>query len=187
MTRSRSRRTLPPLDEGKLNELALRYVERFATTRVKLRRYLARKVTERGWKGDHEPDLTAIAERFANQGYVDDAAYALSKSQSLSNRGYGKRRLIDSLRAAGIDENDTIEARELADFAAVDSALRFAKKRRYGPFACSEQDSRAQQRAIGAMVRAGHDFALVRAILQLGPGHPIDLHDLAEHVRLTDM
>lgn len=177
---------MPSLDETKLNELALRYVERFATTRAKLRRYLARKVRERGWNEDREPDLTAIAERFAKQGYVDDAGYALSKSRSLSNRGYGKRRLIDTLRAAGIDENDSIEARDLADLAAVDSAVLFAKKRRYGPFAGSEQDPKAQQRAIAAMVRAGHDFPLVRAILELAPGDPIDLHDLADRVRLRD-
>ena len=70
---------MPPLDESRLNELALRYVGRFATTRAKLRSYLARKLRERGWGGEREPDVAAIAERFAAQGYIDDSSYALAK------------------------------------------------------------------------------------------------------------
>ena len=46
---NRERRVLQPLDEQGLNGLALRYVERFATTRAKLRAYLDRKLRERGW------------------------------------------------------------------------------------------------------------------------------------------
>src|SRR5437763_1626520 len=106
MTRPGPRRPSPPLDESKLNELALRYVGRFATTRAKLRSYLARKVRERGWDGAREPDPVRIAERFAEQGYVDDAAYALAKSEALTGRGYGKRRVVEKLRAAGVEEDD---------------------------------------------------------------------------------
>jgi len=65
MEPSRRRNASPKLDESRLNELALRYVGRFATTRAKLRTYLERKVRERGWSGDSEPDPAAIAERFA--------------------------------------------------------------------------------------------------------------------------
>lgn len=48
----RSNRPLTPLDPARLERLALRYVERFATTRVKLTRYLERKVRERGWDNE---------------------------------------------------------------------------------------------------------------------------------------
>ena len=67
----------------------MRYVGRYSTTRAKLSAYLARKVRERGWDGTREPDLVRIADRFAEQGYVDDAAYALAKSEALTGRGYG--------------------------------------------------------------------------------------------------
>src|SRR5690349_16624134 len=115
MARSRVRRPLPPLNESKLNELALRYVGKYATTRAKLRVYLSRKLRERGWSGDREPDLEGLAERFARAGYIDDAAYALSKSRALSSRGYGKRRLIEKLHVAGVADNDGRAAREHAD------------------------------------------------------------------------
>ena len=60
------------------------YVGRFATTRTKLRAYLARKIRERGWEGQQEPDLIALAERLASRGFIDDAVYAESKARSLT-------------------------------------------------------------------------------------------------------
>lgn len=170
---------MPPLDEGRLNELALRYVGRFATTRAKLRSYLARKLRERGWEGEREPDVAAIAERFAEQGYVNDASYALSKSQALTGRGFGKRRVADALKAAGIEEEDAAAAQEHADEEAVSAALRFARRRRVGPYADSApRDPRDKERALAAMIRAGHRFELAKAILALSPGSEVDIDQL---------
>jgi regulatory protein len=181
MTRPGPRRALPPLDESKLNELALRYVGRFATTRAKLRSYLARKIRERGWDGAREPDLAGVAERFAEQGYIDDAAYALAKSEALTGRGYGKRRVLEGLRAAGVAEDDGVRAREHADGEAVAAALRFAKRRKIGPFAAQAlRDPKEREKALGAMVRAGHSFSLARAIIALVPGAEIDVEQLSE-------
>ena len=174
-------RPRPPLDAPKLDELALRYVERFATTRAKLRYYLARKVRERGWNGQAEPDFAGIAEKFARHGYVDDAAYALAKSQALTGRGFGKRRLIDKLRAAGVEEGDGEGARGHADEEAVNSALRFAQRRRIGPFAAqAPRDPKDREKLLAAMIRAGHSFALAKEIVDLPPGADVNLADLTE-------
>ena len=121
----------------RLNELALRYVGKFATTRAKLRSHLARKLDERGWDGEREPDPEAIAERFAAQGYVDDVAYALAKSQSLTGRGYGSGAWSESCKAAGIEDAHGAAAHAHADDEAVAAALTFARRRRFGPFADS--------------------------------------------------
>jgi len=181
MARTHARRPRPPLDSAKLDELALAYVGRFATTRAKLRAYLARKLRERGWDGASEPDLEAIAERLAGHGYVDDAGYALAKSRALAGRGYGKRRLLTALRAAGVVEEDAAGAREHADAEAVAAALRFAERRRIGPFALRQiDDPRDREKALAAMVRAGHSFALARAIVGLAPGDEVDPADLAD-------
>ena len=169
----------------RLQELALRYVGRYATTRAKLRAYLARKVRERGWSESAEPDLDRLAARLCELGYVDDAAYALAKSQALSSRGYGKRRLNDKLRLAGIDEADGAAARDHADAQAIDAALRFAERRRIGPFGSTEADSKQREKAIAAMVRAGHPFGLARAIAALRPGTSVDVEGLREQARLT--
>ena len=176
------RRPPAPLDERRLQDLALHYVGRYATTRAKLRTYLGRKLRERGWAGERAPDLEALANRFAELGYIDDAAYALGKAQSLSNRGYGSRRVAEKLRQAGIEADDGAAARAFADQEAVAAALRFAQRRRLGPFAAHAPDPKQREKALGAMVRAGHGFALARAIIALAPGEDVEpgtLEDLA--------
>jgi uncharacterized membrane protein (UPF0127 family)/cold shock CspA family protein len=114
MAHRRGKRARPPLDSARLGELALGYVGRFATTRARLSSYLERKVRERGWAGQAPPDFEAVAEQLASLGYIDDAAFALSKARSLTARGYGSRRVGQSLRAAGVGEDDCEPARELA-------------------------------------------------------------------------
>ena len=181
MKRGPRRRALPPLDEGRLNELALRYVGRFATTRAKLRTYLARKVRERGWDGPRDPDFAAIAERFAHQGYGDDSAELQKSNGGVPTvRGYGKRRVIEALKAAGVEEEESAAARDHADAGAVSAALRFARRRKVGPFADSTpRDPRERQKSLSAMVRAGHAFELARAILAMPPGTEVDEDQLS--------
>lgn len=179
----KARRALPPLDQKQLQELGLRYVGRYATTRAKLTAYLLRKVRERGWQDVRGPDADEIARRFTELGYIDDAAFALSKSRALAGRGYGKKRLLEKLYAAGVDEEDSAAAREHADAEAVFAALRFAERRRIGPFASTKTtDGRERERAIAAMVRAGHGFALSRAIVGLDPDTEIDPEDFVNRI-----
>ena len=179
MRDARTRRPRPPLDAASLNDLALAYVGRFATTRAKLRTYLQRKLRERGWGGEGPADVDGLAERCAAQGYVDDAAYALTKSRALTSRGYGLRRVEQSLRAAGVDEDDAGSARRHASDDRVEAALRFAERRRLGPFASKAADRQDRERAIAAMIRAGHAFGLAKRILDLPAGQTVDRLALA--------
>ena len=183
MAHMKVRRAPPPLNQSALEELALHYVGRYATTRAKLRTYLARKVRERGWDGGREADLRALADRFAELGYIDDASYALAKSRTLSARGYGKRRLAEKLHQAGVSEDDGQAAFDAADTEQVDAALRFARRRRIGPFAAAVADRPDREKWIAAMVRAGHGFGLARAIASLAPGAEIDPANLSESSR----
>nr|WP_243843225.1 RecX family transcriptional regulator [Sphingomonas vulcanisoli] len=144
--------------------IALSYVGRYATTRAKLRTYLARKIQERGWQGDARPDLEALAEDFAALGYVDDRAFATARGAALTRRGYGERRIGQALQQAGIVAEDALPVREEAREQGFDAALRLARKRRIGPFATGTITPQDQQRGIAALVRAGHDFATARRI-----------------------
>ena len=168
------RKPRPPLGKEKLEEMALSYVARFATTRAKLATYLKRKVAERGWAGDGEPPVAEMVEKAARAGFVDDAAYALSKARSLAGRGYGPRRLGQALHAAGVDEADGEAARGHAASEAAQAALRFARRRRIGPFAAEQASPEAREKALAAMIRAGHGFALAKSIVALPPGSKID-------------
>jgi regulatory protein len=160
----RERRAPRPLDAARLQELALAYVARFATSGAKLEDYLRRKLRERGWEGDDpaRPDL--IAARFAELGYIDDEAYARAKSGSLLRRGYGARRVRQALGQAGIapDIQEDIAAGEAERRHA---ALALARKRRFGPFGQGEPDRDLRAKQVSAMLRAGHDLDFAKKMV----------------------
>ena len=161
---SREKRVPKPLNPVRLNDLALHYVARFATSGAKLADYLRRKLRERGWEGEGAAPIAELVERFVAAGYIDDAAYARAKSGSLLRRGYGQRRIGQALGQAGIAE----EVREEVRAGAIEqraAALALAKKRRFGPFSASPPDRPLREKQLAAMLRAGHPLDLARAVL----------------------
>ena len=165
-----ARRPLPPLDAPALERLALRYVERFATTRGKLAAYLLRKIRERGWDGA-APDVAALADRFAARGYVDDRTYAQAKGAALSRRGYGARRVAATLRADHVGEEDATGVLASVREEALDSALALARRRRIGPYAAAPPvDARERERRVAVLVRGGHAPGLAYRIVDCAPG-----------------
>ncbi|MCK9540944.1 MAG: RecX family transcriptional regulator [Novosphingobium sp.] len=158
------RKTPRPIDSPRLEELALAYVARFATSRAKLESYLRRKLREHGWDGVDEPPVGAIADRFEAAGYIDDAAYSRARSGSLLRRGYGDRRVAQALVAAGI-AGDVRDGLEIAPVELRRAALTMARKRRFGPFGAGPPDRAVREKQLAAMLRAGHRLALARAVL----------------------
>ncbi|WP_404333816.1 regulatory protein RecX [Sphingomonas sp. MMS12-HWE2-04] len=170
---SRKRPPLP-LDGAVLERLALRYVERFATTRAKLAAYLARKIRERGWAGDRPADPEGVAERMAVLGYVDDRLFAELKARAMGRRGLGARRVEEALRHAGVGSEDAAPASEAAREGQAESALAFARRKRIGPFALEEADHPQREKQLAAMLRAGHPLDLARRITRMAPGDDVE-------------
>ena len=174
MAREYSKKPKSPLNGERLEQLALHYAGRYATTRAKLAAYLHRKLRERGWEGEGSADVEALVARFADLRYVDDSAFAVMRSASLSRRGYGARRVEENLRAAGIEEGDREAARQQAGKEQMRAAEVFARKRRIGPFAKETADREKQQKQIAAFLRAGHDFDLARRFVKAQPGEVVE-------------
>lgn len=174
-----ARRPPPPLDAAALERLALRYVERFATTRGKLVDYLKRKVRERGWEGA-DPQPAALAEKMAALGYLDDRAWAEARARSLGRRGLGAARVTGALRAAGVDEADRAAVAPAVAGRAVEAALLFARRKRLGPYAAVVPDRAGREKALAAMLRAGHALDLARRIVALAPGDEPDPDNLGQ-------
>ena len=164
-------RAIPPLDQARLESLALSYVARFATTKAKLISYLQRKIHERGdFENMDRLNIDMIVNKLVGLGYIDDFSFAQSRSTSLLNRGYGKRRIQQALKGAGIDE---ITRHELMpnEMEVRKSAVKLAKRRRFGPFLGGElideiKSRPSREKQIAAMVRAGHDFNTARTIIE---------------------
>lgn len=169
------RRPVPPLDRAALERLALRYVERFATTRGRLTDYLRRKIRERGWDGE-AVDPAEIAEKFAELGYIDDRAYGEAKANAMARRGLGARRVAGALHQARVKGEDAEAIAPGIAERAVETALAFARRKRIGPFATDVADRELREKQIGAMLRAGHAPTLARRIASMTPGD--DLTDL---------
>ncbi len=186
MAMVKDRRSLPPLDAAALERMALRYVERFATTQGKLADYLTRKIRERGWAGDGPPDPAGLAARMAGYGYVDDRAWAEAKAASLTRRGLGAGRVTLALRQARVGAEDAAAVQEDVAEAATASALAFARRRRFGPFASEPADRPLQQKQIAAMVRAGHGFGLARVIVATHPGETPQIDTLVHSLACDD-
>lgn len=164
MRTRRERKPPAPLDSTRLEELALAYVARFSASAAKVEGYLARKLRERGWAGDRPADPGAVVARFLELGYIDDAAWARAKSGGLLRRGYGARRVDQTLGAAGIADEIRADVRP-GDAESRQAALALASRRRFGPWGSGPLDRPKRDKQIAAMVRAGHGFDAAHAVV----------------------
>lgn len=158
----------------KLRDLALHYVGRYATSRKKLSDYLSRKLRERGWESEKTPDINALIADFVRLGYIDDAAFAAARARTLSARGLGKRRVQEDLRAKGISEDDAQDAQEESDAQKWESAERFARRKRIGPYAAEPTSEEQRRKQFAAFLRAGHDFEIARRFVNASPGEEVE-------------
>ena len=161
---TQTRRNPRPLDAPRLEELALAYVARFATSAAKLEGYLRRKLRERGWDGEGAAPVAEIVARFVAAGYIDDAVFARARTGSLLRRGYGVRRIGQALDAAGIAEDVRAEVRA-APAEQRRAALALARKRRIGPFGPDGADRALREKQLAAMLRAGHPLDSARELV----------------------
>ena len=169
-TSGHTRRRAKPLDRNRLEELALAYVARFATSAGKLRTYLRRKLHERGFVDGEEPDIETLISSFVDKGYVDDEAYGRAKANDLVARGYGGRRVEQTLRSAGIAE-DLREVLQPDEAHMRQAVVVLARKRRFGPFgrlgeAGAEDARKLREKQLAAVVGAGHDFDKARRVIE---------------------
>lgn len=157
------------LSEKSLSNVALFYLRRFSATRKGLERTLELKVKrfirEKG--GELEPARILIAkvvERMVQDGYVDDARMAESKTASLHRQGKSSRVIELKLREKGIDP-------ELARTSAVstpeqelEAAGMLVKKKRLG------RDPERKQKDLAVLMRAGFNYDLAKRALSAEAG-----------------
>jgi regulatory protein len=161
------RKRLQPLDAERLRALALAYVGRYATSCARLATYLNRKIAERGWIDENVPPVAEIVTQFGSLGYVDDEAFAKTRSESLLRRGYGPNRLRIALRVSGIGTDIIDRAADVDDENALAAALVFARRKRIGPYARDALTPDIRQKMMATLLRAGHSYDISRKILAL--------------------
>lgn len=156
-----------------LENAALHYLERFASSSANLKRVLLRKVDRSvahwgGERQDHAGAVDAVIAKLSRLGYLNDAAYAEAKVRALHRAGKGTRTIRATLAAKGVgaDHADAALDTLAEDVAEPDlaAAIRLARKRRLGPF---RRDGREdmRQKDLAALARAGFDFDTCRQVI----------------------
>lgn len=157
------------------------YLERFSASIAQFCRIMGQKI-EKSCK-DH-PDqnreecltlLDAVVKKFIDLGYLNDTVYARSLYNTLLLRGFSRTRILGTLRMKGLTQESidsvipepTIEQEK-------ESALRWAKKKRLGPFALRVRDNDLQ-RGLGSLARAGFGYDIASWVMKLSPNEAQDL------------
>lgn len=158
------------MTETALAEAAVSYLARFSTSSENLRRVLRRKIIRaaRHYGDDPNPLLAAadtLVAQLVRKGMIDDAHYARSQTAALRRRGGSSRAIAAKLSQKGVDAG--IQADILADrdgSADRDAAVRFARRRRLGPFRASGRTEH-RLRDLAAMGRAGFDYRTASSVV----------------------
>lgn len=164
--------TEKPIDRALLENWALSYLGRFASSAETLRRVLQRRARRRGGPEAAqaaEPLVDALIERYRAAGLLDDAAYAAARARARLSRGESLRRIAAGLAAKGVaveERQAALEAlREGEANPDLVAACAFARRRRLGPFRREPAMPQDRERALAAFARAGFGRREAEALL----------------------
>ncbi|MDQ1747734.1 MAG: regulatory protein [Frankiaceae bacterium] len=140
-------------DESAARSIALRLLESQPRTRVELERALARR-------GVPRDAATAVLDRFAEVGLIDDEAFAQAWVTSRhTGRGLGRRALTVELQRRGVDAQTVAAAVSAVSTDDEEVAARALADRRLRTMAGLPADTRMRQ-LVGMLARKGFSQGL---------------------------
>ena len=158
-----------------LENAALYYLQRFASSSANLRRVLMRKVTAAA--RDHGSDpaegaamVEALIARYIASQLLNDAVYAEARTGSLNRQGKSTRMIRQKLAQKGVEPqliDGAIEnlREETPGNPDLNAAAALARRRRLGPYRPIEAREVNQTRDLAAMGRAGFSYEMARKII----------------------
>lgn len=158
-----------------LENAALYYLQRYASSAENLRRVLKRK-TDRSCKF-HEMDaeefypvIDDLVARYIASGLLNDRAFAEAKTATLRRQGKSAQAIATKLQLKGLAKNDISAAIETIDEdnpdADFEAAMRLARKKKLGAFRKKPYtDPKEMQKEMAALGRAGFGYEIARRVL----------------------
>lgn len=156
------------IPQSLIEEWALAYLGRYASSAENLRRVLVRRGRRRlGADAGAATDVAlreavdALVSRYRDAGLLDDAAYAAAQARYGLARGRSARQITATLAGKGIAGAERAAAlaalHESVGDPELAAACAFAKRRRLGPFRREAQPAQPadHERALAAFARAG--------------------------------
>jgi len=159
----------------RLANIALHYLERYASSCENLRRVLERRVFKaslyhedldvdaaKGWIDD-------LIKRYQGAGLLNDLSYAEIRARSLMARGTAARVIRMKLMEKGVD-GDTIDQalKSLVDEhpePELAAAIKLARRRRLGPYSDPAKRADHKDKHLAAMARAGFSYDMAQRIV----------------------
>ena len=173
--RPRRRRAPKPITPSYLENAALHYLERFASSSAHLKRVLMRKVMRAAAAGtadktEGERLVDALIARYVAAGLVDDKAYAAQRAASLRRQGNSRFAIRGKLALKGVERTLVESALSALDEdeaqGEIAAACALVRRRRLGPFRPAAARKDAWQRDLAALARAGFNLDLARRVLR---------------------
>ncbi|MCH8238007.1 MAG: RecX family transcriptional regulator [Proteobacteria bacterium] len=159
-----------------LENAALHYLSRYATSAANLRRVMMLKVdrsarfhgTDAAEGRVHVEDMIR---RFERSHLLDDAAYARARAESLHRRGNSARMIRSKLGQKGVAQDVIGLALEaLGEDAAeteLAAAAAYARRRRLGPYGAREPSLEQREKQLASLARAGFSYDVARRVLEV--------------------
>jgi regulatory protein len=157
-----------------LENAALYYLQRYATSAENLRRVLARKVKRscafhKLPEDEFHPMIEDLIKRYTSSGLLNDNSFAEARATTLRRQGKSRRAIEARLQAKGLGKADIARAMNKAGGGEDDefkAAQAFAKKKKLGPWRAKPlADLKAAQKEMAALARAGFDYETARKVL----------------------
>ena len=191
--RSQPRRSKIPTVQN-LENVALFYLSRFASSESSLRRVLENRMRRAAMRNPAfaaddalqnklRAAIDGIVEKHKKTGALNDNAYAEMKITSLRRAGRSARAIRQKLGQKGIAksliENNLERETESDGDSELLAARELARRRRLGPFRKGEGDALLWRKELAVMARAGFSLDVARRIL----GKSADDADFDEGMR----
>jgi regulatory protein len=179
--RGRKRPRVPrKVTRASLENAALAYLGRFATTAKGLTEVLMRRVHRAAHHHGTDPAegralVDTIVLRYREAGLIDDATFAQARARALFARGVAVRAIVFRLRRKGVSDDDIAaaiagldpESGDSTDTRALDraAARALARRRRLGPWRRGLAGEDARVRDLAALARAGFSYGIAREVI----------------------
>ena len=155
----------------RLKNIGLYYLQRFETSSDNLRSVLQRRVDAYAkenptWnKQEAYQWIENILEEFIQLHYLDDVRFAEIKINDYLRAGKSARYIQNKLRQKGISALKVETLLSEKEYNPLETALKFAERKKIGPYRSAQTRREYRQKDMGSLVRAGFDYDTVCEVL----------------------
>jgi regulatory protein len=155
------------ITESSLRNIAIYYLQRFASSKENLKLVLKRRVMNSARYHDIDIKETsfwieALVKQLAKSGMVDDQVYAEGKMRALFRHGVSPKKIAQRLTQKGVNSGLVQQVMNKLHTETpnpnLSAAKKLVKRRRLGPYRQPDKREERKDKDLATVARAGFDF-----------------------------